>query len=259
VTLELHYETTGPEDAWPVLMAGSLGTTLAMWDPQVRTLASSARVVRLDQRGHGRSPVPPGPYTLGDLGGDALALLDRLGIARVSFCGLSIGGMVGMWLAANVPERIHRLVLICTSAVMPKAAGYGERAVAVRSAGTVEVIADAVIERWFTPDFAKQSPDLIARFRAMLVSTPAEGYAGCCEAIDGLNLSEDLGAINAPTLVIAGADDPATPPDRGEGIANAVSGARFHIVDHAAHLASVQQAAAVTDLICDHLELERRA
>jgi 3-oxoadipate enol-lactonase len=252
VSVELHCETVGSASAPTLVMAGSLGTTLTMWDPQVPVLSSAVRVTRLDNRGHGRSPVPPGPYEIGEMAGDVLALLDRLGLSRVSFCGLSIGGMIGMHLAAHAPERIDRLVLICTSAVMPAEVGYGERAAKVRAAGTVEVVADAVVERWFTPDFAAVHSELVARYRAMLVATPAEGYAGCCEAIDGLDLRSDLARIAAPTLMISGARDLATPPDRGRAIADAIRGARFAVVD-AAHLASVQQADAVTDLICDHL------
>jgi 3-oxoadipate enol-lactonase len=251
---ELYSEGAGAEDAPPMLMGGSLGSTLEMWDPQVAVVSQRARVVRFDHRGHGRSPVPAGPYTIEELGRDVLGLLDRLQIPQASYCGLSIGGMVGMWLGAHAPERIDRLVLICTSAVMPNAAGYGDRAATVRAAGTVEVIADTVIDRWFTPDFAEQNPEMTARYRAMLVSTPAEGYAGCCEAIDGLDLRDDLPLIRAPTLVIAGTDDPATPPERGSAIADAVSDARLCVLDRAAHLANVQQADEVTRLISDHLD-----
>jgi 3-oxoadipate enol-lactonase len=254
VTVVLHHQAAGPIDGPALLMGGSLGTTLEMWDPQVALLSGRVRTVRFDHRGHGRSPVPAGPYTLEDLGRDVLSLLDRLEIERSSYCGLSIGGMVGMWLAAHAPERVDRLVLICTSAVMPRSAGYGERAATVRAAGSVEVVADTVLGRWFTPAYAEEHSELIARYRAMLVATPAEGYAGCCEAIDGLNLRDDLPLIQASTLVIAGADDPAIPPERGKAIADAVASARLCLLDHAAHLASVEQADEVTRLISDHLD-----
>jgi 3-oxoadipate enol-lactonase len=212
------------------------------------------RIVRFDHRGHGRSPVPDGPYEIGDLGRDVIALLDRLGIEGGSYCGLSIGGMVGQWLAINAPERIERLILICTAAYLPEAASvYGERAAAVRSAGTPEVVADAVIARWFTPSWATANPDIVARHRAMIAGTAAEGYAGCCEAIAAFDARAGLGAITAPTLVISGAEDPSIPAAHGRAIADAIPGARFELLDGAAHLASVERPAAVTALIAGHL------
>ena len=198
--------------------------------------------------------MPAGPYTIEDLGRDVLALLDRLGIERACYCGLSIGGMVGIWLAANAPERIDRLILICTSAHLPPRAGWTDRAASVRSAGTPDVVADAVVERWFTADFANGNPDVVARHRAMIAATPAEGYAGCCEAIGALDLRSDLPRIIAPTLVLAGAQDPATPPVHAREIAELIPGAGLRVLDDAAHLASVQQAAQVNRLIIDHLQ-----
>ncbi len=250
----LYHEVTGPADGPALLLGGSLGTTLRMWDPQVPALSARWRVVRLDHRGHGGSPVPDGPYAIDDLGRDVLALLDRLGLERASWCGLSLGGMVGMWLAAHAPERIDGLVLVSTSAHLPPASAYAQRAAAVREAGTPAVVADAVVGRWFTPGYASAHPNVVARHRAMIAATPAEGYAGCCEAIARLDLRADLGRIVTPTLVIAAADDPATPPPHGEAIARGVRGARLEIVPDAAHLASVQQPDVVNRLIADHLD-----
>jgi 3-oxoadipate enol-lactonase len=255
---ELHHELAGTSASPPLLLSGSLGTTLTMWDPQIDPLSERWRLIRFDHRGHGGSPVPTGPYAIDDLGCDVLALLDRLEVPRASYCGLSIGGMVGIWLAANAPERIDRLVLICTAAHLPPASGYAERAATVRSAGSPDIVADAVLERWFTPDYAQQNPDLVARHRAMIAATPAEGYAGCCEAIAALDLRPYLPRIDAPTLVIAGADDPATPPVHARAIADAIPAARLCVLDRAAHLASVQQADAVTRLIADHLDCRRQ-
>ena len=251
---QLHYEIAGDREAAPLVCGGSLGSTVAMWEPQVEPLSGRRWVVRFDHRGHGGSPVPSGPYTIDQLGCDVIALMDRLGIVRASYCGLSLGGMVGMWLAANAPERIDRLILICTSAHLPPTAGYTERAANVRAAGTPEVVADAVIERWFTPQFAQRHPELIVRYRAMIAATPAEGYAACCEAIAKLDLRTDLRKIAAPTLVIAGAQDPATPPVHALTITDQVPAARLHVLDDAAHLANVEQAAQVNRLIMDHLE-----
>jgi 3-oxoadipate enol-lactonase len=252
--VDLAHRIEGSEGAAVLVLGGSLGTTLEMWDPQVQALCDSFHVVRFDHRGHGRSPVPEGPYEIADLGRDVLGLLDRLGIEHASYCGLSIGGMVGQWLAINAPERIERLILVCTAAYLPEAASaYGERAAAVRAAGTPEVVADAVIARWFTTSWAAANPDTVARHRAMIAGTPAEGYAGCCEAITTLDERDGLGSITAPTLVIAGAQDPAIPPEHGRAIAEAVPGARFELLDPGAHLASVERAAAVNTLIVEHL------
>lgn len=253
-TVALAYDVTGPEGAPPLVLSGSLGTHRGMWDAQVPALAERFRVIRYDQRGHGASPVPAGPYAIEDLGGDVLALLDDLGIERASFCGLSIGGMTGMWLAAHAPGRVDRLVAVCTSAYLPPAEGWADRARTVRQAGTVAAIADTVVQRWFTPGFAAERPDIFGALRDMCASTPPEGYAACCEAIAGMDLRDDLPRIDAPTLVVSGAEDPATPPGHGRLIADAVPRARFAEVPDAAHLANIQQPAAVTNLILDHLD-----
>ena len=245
-------ETTGPEDAPVLVMGSSLGTSLDMWDSQL-ALAERLRIVRLDHRGHGRSPVPPGPYEIADLGRDVLELMDSLEIERASYCGLSIGGMVGIWLGANAPERIERLVLVCTSAHLPPAEGWAERATKVRAAGTVGVVADAVVARWLTPAYAEEHPELVAELRAMLVATDPTGYAECCGAIERMDLRDELGRITAPTLVISAAGDEATPPEHQRLIAASIPGARLERVEPAAHLAAVERPARVNELIADHL------
>jgi 3-oxoadipate enol-lactonase len=254
----LHHVEDGPRDGPPLLLGGSLGTDAAMWDDQAPLLAATYRVIRFDHRGHGASPVPPGPYAIEDLGRDVLALLDRLGLERVAYGGLSIGGMVGMWLAANAPERVDRLMLLCTSAHLPPASAWQERAAAVLEAGTVAAVADTVLARWLTPDYAASHPEVAARLRAMLAAQPPEGYAGCCHAIGSMDLRASLARIAAPTLVIAGAQDPATPPDHGRAIAAGIAGARLEVLSPAAHLANVERADAVTALMADHLDAGRR-
>jgi 3-oxoadipate enol-lactonase len=250
--VEVHYEVTGREGAPLVVLSNSLGSTTAMWDHQVPALAERMCVVRYDHRGHGRSPVPPAPYELADLGADVLAMLDRLGAERVHWCGLSLGGMVGMWLAINAPERFDRLVLCCTSAKLGPPSLWAERAATVRAEG-VDAVADAGIGRWLTPGFIEGHREEAAAVRAMLAATPAEGYAACCGVIERMDLLDQLGAIKAPTLVIAAEQDPATPPEHGERIAARVPGARFALVAGAAHLATVEQPAAMTELIAGHL------
>jgi 3-oxoadipate enol-lactonase len=253
IPVDLNCASSGPGDAPVLLLGGSLGTTLDMWDPQVPALSATRRVIRFEHRGHGGSPVPTGPYTIDELGADVLTLLDRLDLPRVSYCGLSIGGMVGQWLAIHAPERIDRLILLCTSAYLPPAEGWHARAVAVREAGTPEVVADAVLDRWFTPAYTTSHRDVVARYRAMISGIDPEGYAGCCEAIAALDLRGGLPQITAPTLVVAGRQDPSIPPEHGEAIAAAIPGARIEILDPGAHLASVERAETVTALIAEHL------
>lgn len=251
-TVSLNYMLEGPEDAPVLVMANSLGTTLNMWDDQAPALRERFRLLRYDHRGHGGSSVPPGPYSIGDLGQDVLAMLDRLGIEHVSFCGLSIGGMVGMWLASEEPERFERLVLCCTSARLGPPDAWETRARTVRAEG-VRAVADAVLERWFTPPFHEERPEVVGWARKMLEGTPAEGYAGCCEAIRDMDLRDRLGNISAPTLIIAGADDPATPPEHGGLIRDLVPDARLEVIPQAAHLANVEQPETVTREVLDFL------
>ena len=251
---ELNYVCDGVSGAPALVLGGSLGTKLAMWQPQLPALSERLRVIRYDHRGHGGSPVEPGPYTIDELGGDVLAILDRLELGRVSYCGLSLGGMVGMWLAINAPARIERLVLICTSAYLPPAEGWTQRAATVREAGSPEAVAQAVIARWFTDAFARARPDVVARHRAMIADTSAEGYAGCCEAIAVMDLRPRLPRIVAPTLVIGAQQDPSTPPEHARTIAAGIPGTRLAILDPAAHLSSVDRSAEVTQLIVDHLD-----
>jgi len=250
--VDVAFTVDGPDDAPTVVLSNSLGSTPAMWDPQFPALAERSRVVRYDHRGHGRSPVPPGPYELSDLGADVIELLDRLGLERVQWCGLSLGGMVGMWMAINAPERIDRLVLCCTSARLGPPDMWADRAATVRAQG-VDAVADAGIERWLSPAFMQREPEVAARIRAMLAATPAEGYAACCGVIERMDQVPQLGEIRAPTLVIAAEDDPATPPEHGELIAAAVPGARLEIVKDARHLATIEQPEAMTELILSHL------
>lgn len=252
-TVELHHLLEGPEGAPVLVMANSLGTTLQMWDAQAPALKERFRLLRYDHRGHGGSPVPPGPYAIEDLGRDVLALLDRLGIERFSFCGLSIGGVVGMWLASEAPGRVERLVLCCTSAHFDPPEAWTDRARTVRTEG-VGAIADAVLGRWFTPPFREARPHVIEWAGRMLRGTPAEGYAGCCEALRDADMRERLGGIRAPTLVIAGADDPAAPVDKAELIRDSLSGARLEVIPQAAHIANVEQPEAVTREILAHVE-----
>lgn len=251
-TVELHHVAAGPEDAPVLVTSNSLGTALAMWDPQAAALSERFRLLRYDHRGHGGSPAPEGPYSIEDLGRDVLALLERLGIERFCYAGLSIGGMVGMWLASEVPERVERLVLLCTSSLLGPPDMWDQRIRAIREGG-MDAVADAVVERWFTPDFAREHHETVAWAKQMLRGTPPEGYVGACEAIRDMDLRDRLGAIRAPTLILAGADDPATPPEHAERIRDGIGGSRLVVLPDAAHLANIEQAGRVNEALLGHL------
>ena len=207
-----------------------------MWDPNVAALAARYRVVRYDHPGHGESPA--GPATIEGLAHETLGLADELGLERFAFCGLSLGGMVGMWLAAHT-DRVSRLVLACTAPYLPPPEQWLERAATVREQG-VGAIADAVIARWFTPQFGDTSA-----WRAQLASTPAEGYARCCEAIGGMDLRADLARIKVPTTVILGRHDPVVDDDNRRQLAELGPVVELD----AAHLANVEQPAAFNEAV----------
>ena len=201
---------SGPSRAPVLVLGNSLGTSVAVWDRQVPQLQRSFRLLRFELPGHGGSAAPPGEYTIAGLGARVLALLDSLGVDRVGYCGTSLGGMIGMWLAAHAPQRIAALGLVCTSAYLPPAADWLARADQVRAAGMASVCGP-VISRWFTPEYAAAAPAVVDGFRAEFERTDPGGYAGCCAAIACMDQRPALPAIAAPTLVLAGADDPATP------------------------------------------------
>jgi 3-oxoadipate enol-lactonase len=251
--MRLHHAVDGEPGAPAVMLASSLGTTHAMWEPQAGPLAERYRVVRCDRRGHGASPVVPGATTIDDLGGDLLELLDALELERVSFCGLSLGGLEGMWLALRAPERVDRLVLACTSSSFAPPETWIERAATVRDEG-VDAIADATMGRWFSDAFRAAEPAVVTRFREMLVSTPREGYVACCDVLADTDLTAELGGITAPTLVVTGSEDPTITPSRGDELAGAIPGARHVTLDGAAHLANVDRASAFTAALLEHLE-----
>lgn len=251
--IRVHYEATGVPGAPVIVFANSLGSTLAMWEPQVEALARRFRVIRFDLRGHGGSPAPPGPYTIEELGGDLIALLDDLGVDRAHLCGLSLGGMIAMWVAANAPERVDRLVVCASSAQLGPPGAWAARATTVLADG-MEAVADVVVGRWFTPGFAARCPEVVARMRDMILSGSPVGYAGCCRALETMDLTGDLSAIVAPTLVLVGDEDPATPLAHSERIVAATPDAQLEVVLDAAHLVNVEQADVVNALILEHLD-----
>jgi 3-oxoadipate enol-lactonase len=246
----------GPPDAPVVAFGCSIGTNQGLWEPQAAVLGRQFRLLRFELRGHGvpaaQSPAPPGPYTIAELGTDVLGVLNAHDIDQVAYCGVSLGGMVGLWLAANAPERISRLAVCCTSAYLPPASLWRERAATVRSEGMGSLV-DQVVGRWFTPSFRRSRPDTVTTVAEMLNGTDSEGYAGCAEAIAAMDLRPVIPAITAPTLVIAATEDPATPPWHGAQIARAVPGARLAVIRGTSHLANYQTPGPVTAALQQHL------
>ena len=242
----------GPAGAPVLVLGNSLGTTGEVWERQAAALGERFRLLRFEHRGHGGSPSLPGPYTIAELGADVLRLLDGFGVRTASYCGISLGGMIGMWLAAHAPERIGALAVCCTSAYLPPAGFWTDRAAQARGAGMAS-LAEPVVGRWFTPAFRARDPATVARFATTVAGVDPQGYAGCCEAIAAMDQRSSLGRISAPTLVIAGAEDPATPPWHGARIASAVGGSRLRVIRGGSHMANISQPGEVTALLLAHL------
>jgi 3-oxoadipate enol-lactonase/4-carboxymuconolactone decarboxylase len=251
--MTLSWRTDGNNDAPPLVLLNSMGSTTEMWAPVVGRLAEQFRVIRIDDRGHGASPTATArtECTIADLGADIIEVLDHLGLQRVHLAGVSLGGMTGMWLAIHHPDRIARLALLATSAHLPPAEGWLDRAATVRADG-MAAVADAVVARWLTADLAKRDPELVTRLRDMVSSIDAESYAQCCEAIAAMDLRADLTRIAAPTLVVAGAQDPAAPPAHAEAMADAIVDARLEILDPAAHVPTFEQPGRIAALLLEH-------
>jgi 3-oxoadipate enol-lactonase len=248
----VSYSVDGPADAPVVVLSNSLGATRGMWEPQIPALAERYRVVSYDGRAHGESPAPPGPYSLDDLVDDVVALLDEVGAERAHLAGVSLGGMVGMRMAVREPQRLHRLVLLCTSA-STDAGPFRERAAAVRRGGTAP-LASAVVGRWVTPAFAAAHPEVVARLEAMVAGADDEGYAHCCEVVADVELRADLPRITAPTLVVSGADDQALPPEHQRVIAEGIPGAELLTLSPGAHIPTVERPLQVSGAILGHLD-----
>lgn len=234
----IYWRLDGRADRPVIVLVNSLGTELAMWDPVVPLLQDAYRVLRLDTRGHGASDTTPGDYSLALLGSDVLAVMDAAGVAKAALCGLSLGGMIGQWLALNHADRLTHLVLCNTSPGMP-AAPWAERARLVREKGMAGIV-DLVMERFFSPRFRASGSPLFDATRAAFLRLDPEGYAACCAAIRDMDIADKIGAIRLPTLVINGREDAATPPSgHGDVIAHAIPGARSVMLE-AGHISALE-------------------
>lgn len=238
----IYYESAGSPHAPALLFSNSLGTSLEMWDAQAAAFSKDFHVIRYDTRGHGRSFSPPGPYTLAQLGGHVLALLDFLHIERAHFCGLSMGGVTAQWLGVHAPERIDKLVIANSAARVGTADGWSQRAHAVRSDG-LGAIADGAPGRWFTPEFIARAPRTVAAMVAAMRNGGAEGYASCCEALAEADLRERIDAIPNPTLIIAGEHDPVTTVADAVFMQQQIKGAALATLA-ASHISAVEAPAA---------------
>nr|WP_207956615.1 3-oxoadipate enol-lactonase [Pseudomonas fluorescens] len=251
---ELNYCFDGPQDAPVLVLSNSLGTHLHMWDEQVPAFSQHFRVLRFDTRGHGRSLVTEGPYSIEQLGHDVLAMLDQLSIDKVHFCGLSMGGLIGQWLGINAGERLHRLVVCNTAAKIADETVWNPRIETVLRDGQAAMVAlrDASVARWFTPDFAEAHPAQVKKITDMLAATSPQGYAANCAAVRDADFREQLSLIRVPLLVVAGTEDAVTPPSGGHFIQERVSGAEYAEF-YAAHLSNVQAGAAFSERVLDFL------
>lgn len=254
VTLDdvtIHYTLEGRAGAPVLLLSNSLGTSLAMWEPQMAAFTRHFRVLRYDTRGHGQSSVPPGPYSMEQLGRDMVGLLDALEIERVHLCGLSMGGITAMWLALHFPERLDRLVLCNTAAWIGPSSNWTDRAAAVERDG-VAPIAAAVVGRWLTPRFADAHPQQVDALRSMLSETPGAGYAANCLAVRDSDLRLAVKHIVADTLVISGSFDLPTPVADGEYLAGEIGRSRLVVLD-AAHLSNQELPERFSQVVVDFL------
>ena len=250
----LRVRVEGPQDAPALVFSNSLGTTLEMWDAQVAALSASHRLIRYDTRGHGGSPVTPGPYRMDDLGQDVLSLLDALNIDKAAFCGISMGGHTGLWLGVHAGARMRGIAVCNSAAKIGTAQAWQERAATVRSQGAaaMQALADSAPGRWFTPGFTQTHPDIVQRAQAWIADIAPEGYAACCEALATSDLRESIGRIAVPTLLLAGADDPVTTVADAQAMQASIAGSSLAVVP-ASHLSNLEAPQAFEQAVLDFL------
>jgi 3-oxoadipate enol-lactonase len=249
--VRLHYAFTGPAAAPALIFSNSLGTTFSMWDAQAPAFEKRFRLLRYDMRGHGQSSAPPPPYAVSDLASDVLALADLLDIRQFNFCGLSIGGMTGMSLAVQAPERLCKLVLCNTAPKIGGSEFWNARIQTVETKGMKEV-AGAVTARWFTPAFQVSSPDKVASAIRVLESLDPQGYMGGCTAVRDFDFREDVSKIRTPTLVVSGTHDPAATPADGRSLSEQIPGARY-IELNTSHLSNIEDPAHFNETVLSFL------
>lgn len=242
----------GPAEAPAVVLLHSLGSDRSMWRPQAEALAGDHRVVRVDTRGHGAAPAPPGPYRLDDLGQDVLDVADALALDRFHLVGCSLGGLTALWVAVHHGDRLHSLTAANTAPRVGSADGWQQRIDAVRAHGLAG-IRDDVLARFFAPGFPDREPDEWAEARAAFLRADDDGYAACCAALRDADLRDRVGDIAVPTLVVGGTEDVATPPEQQHELHAAVTGSELVVLEGAGHLANLDRPAAFTAALRRHL------
>jgi 3-oxoadipate enol-lactonase len=252
--VRLHYETSGSASGEVLLFSNSLGSSLRMWDKVVARFETTHRLVRFDTRGHGRSGIPPGPYTIHQLGSDLLFLLDHLDIQRANLCGLSLGGMLAMWMGIHAPHRLLRIILANTGARILTPELWDQRIASVQNSGTAPLAA-ASLERWFTPAYRRDHPAEMDEIRDMIAATDPRGYAACCAILRDTDLQPHISAIRTPALVITGTHDPATPPADGRALHAAIPNSQYVELD-ASHLSAWERADEFADTVLAFLKTE---
>lgn len=252
-TVALNHYTQGPPEAPAVFLGGSLGTSLAMWDSPADVLAHTYHVVRLDIRGHGSSPAPAGPYTMSELAADVVAVADELEIERFAYVGLSLGGGIGLTLALEHADRLSSLVLCGTAAAFGDPATWRERSERVHAEG-MRWLVSTTRDRWFTQEFQKEHPERVADVMEMFANTSPVGYAGCCDALAGFDVTDRLGQIRTPTRVIGADQDPVTPVEVTRRLADGIPGADHVVVPGAAHISNVARPGELNRAVAEHLD-----
>ncbi|MBH54167.1 MAG: 3-oxoadipate enol-lactonase [Opitutaceae bacterium] len=250
--INIHYELTGDSSKPVLLFSNSLGNNKSMWDEQEKAFANVFQILRYDTRGHGESDAPKGAYVLERLGQDVVELINGLKLKTVHFCGLSLGGMTGMWLGMNAADRLESLTLCCTAAHLSPEDLWNARIEQVISMG-MGSITETVLGRWFTPSFLKKDSSMVSSVRHQLLTTSADGYAGCCAAIKYMDFRDGLATIDKPCLVISGREDKATPPEHGKQIAAGIAGSKYKEIPDAAHLSNIEQAEIFNQYVMEFL------
>lgn len=250
--IPLQYRLDGPKDAPVVLLVPPFGTTMSVWEPQMPELTRNRQVLRVNHRGHGSSPAPSGPYDIEELAMDLLGLLESQGLTRVFAAGAGFAGSLLVWIAANSPRTLERLVLLAGAPRTPPMHEWGRIASQVRESGLDSVSAD-VVRPWFTPDMGESQPEAVVRFIEDFGGLDRGGFASVCDAVAGMDQRHLAAAVRAPTLVVSAAHDPLLPPGHGRRLADGIDGSRFEVVHGAAHLLGVERPDRVNELLVEHV------
>lgn len=251
--INVTYKFDGPADAPVVMLSNSLMSNHTMWDPQMAVLTESFRVLRYDTRGHGDTDAPQGPYSIKLLAEDVIALLDTLGIQKVHFAGLSMGGMIAQYLGAHFPDRIHSLLLCDTASEMPTLAMWNDR-ISTAQEGGISALLDGTLQRWFTAPFLENDKEAVEKIAQMIRTTDTGGYIGCASAVRDMSQTSILAKITAPTIIIVGEDDPACTVAQSKVLQEHIKGSKLVVLKSAAHLSNIEQTAKFNDAMMDFLK-----